>query len=496
MNKRILLIAFYNQKALGVKYISETLKRAGYDPHVLFLKGYNSKKPSEVSDTELSLLKQLISKIDPGCIALSVMSSLYLREIIKVNDHIRKASSCPVIWGGVYCTLFPERCLEHADYVIRGEGEEAIVELLDALIAGRDPSDVQNLAYRKNDTVIINPLRPLIQDLDSLGYPGIGQDNVYFINGDKLTEKDPIINSLTYETTASRGCPFACSYCSSINLKRLYVGKGKFVRFRSVDNVMQELKEAKEKIKRLKLIHFWDEIFTDDIDWIEEFKVRYRKEVGIPFTIWGHPLRIGEETIKNLVDAGLYHIVVGIQSGSARVRKEIFHRAETQEQIIDASRIISKCKVPVVSYDFILQHPFESVDDLKETFELCLKLEPPFDLNLHGLYFLPGTDIVDMAISEGLFSHDYMERKMYGSIQEQYDIYWGVGSGKLDEARLWSALIYMTQFRSLRPFLRKIAERLDEGSRKKGEAVLLLKEVCSNVASARKIWNKAKLLIS
>jgi len=368
--------------------------------------------------------------------------------------------------------------------------------LLDALIAGRDPSDVQNLAYRKNDTVIINPLRPLIQDLDSLGYPGIGQDNVYFINSDKLTEKDPIINSLTYETTASRGCPFACSYCSSINLKRLYVGKGKFVRFRSVDNVMQELKEAKEKIKRLKLIHFWDEIFTDDIDWIEEFKVRYRKEVGIPFTIWGHPLRIGEETIKNLVDAGLYHIVVGIQSGSARVRKEIFHRAETQEQIIDASRIISKCKVPVVSYDFILQHPFESVDDLKETFELCLKLEPPFDLNLHGLYFLPGTDIVDMAISEGLFSHDYMERKMYGSIQEQYDIYWGIGSGKLDEARLWSALIYMTQFRSLRPFLRKIAERLDEGSRKKREAVLLLKEVCSNVASARKIWNKAKLLIS
>ena len=496
MIKNILLIAFYNQKALGVKYISESLKRFGYVPHVLFFKEYNSKKPSEVSDSELNLLRDLIDQIHPDYIALSVMSSLYLQEIIKVNSYIKTVSTCPVIWGGVYCTLFPEKCLEYADYVIRGEGEEAIVELIERLSENKDPSDIQNLAYKKDKTCYVNPVRPLIQDLDRLGYPGIGQDNVYFISNDKLIERDPILSSLTYETTASRGCPFSCSYCSSVNLKRTYRGKGNFVRFRSVDSIIQELVEAKNKLKRLKLIHFWDEIFSDEADWIDEFKVRYKKEVGIPFTIWGHPLRVSENVIKGLVDAGLYHIVVGIQSGSVRVRKEIFHRAETQEQIINASRIISKCRVPVVSYDFILQHPFETLKDLKDTFELCLMLDTPFELNLHGLYFLPGTDIVDIAVSKGLFSYDEIEKIMYGSMQEQYDIYWGTNSRKESETELWSALIFLTQFHSLRPLLKKIAASLEGRTNNKREAVLLLRKIYSNIANARKLWNKAKLLIS
>lgn len=496
MNRNILLIAFYNPKALGIKYITESLKRSGYVTHVLFLKEYNSKRPSEVSDTELGLIKRLIDKTDPGFIALSVMSSLYLKEIIKVNSFIKKVSACPIIWGGAYCTLFPEKCLDHADFVIRGEGEEAIVELVKALSESRNPCDIQNIACKENGSIRVNPVRPLIQDLDLLGYPGIGQDNVYFLNNDKIVEKDPILNSLTYETAASRGCPFSCSFCSSVNIRRIYRGKGKYVRFRSVNSVILELAEAKSKIKRLKLIHFWDEIFTDDTDWISEFKERYKKEIGIPFTVWGHPLRINENNLKSLVDAGLYHIVVGIQSGSVRVRKEIFHRPETQEQIIDASRIISKYKVPVVSYDFILHHPFETLNDLKDTFDLCLKLETPFELNLHGLYFLPGTDIVDTAVSRGLFSYDDIEKKMYDPIQEQYDIYWGINSNTKDEARLWSALIYMTQFKSLRPLLKKIAVGLEEGTGNKGKAVLLLRSIYNNIANGRKIWNKAKLLIN
>lgn len=496
MNKDILLIAFYNPKALGVKYISQSLKKSGYAPHVLFLKEYNSKKPCEVSDTELDLLKRLIDKIDPGFIALSVMSSLYLREIVKVNSFIRKISHCPIIWGGVFCTLFPEKSLDHADFVIRGEGEEAIVELIEALSSNKDLSDIQNLAYRKDGKNVVNPVRPLIQDLDRLGYPGIGQDNVYFISNSKIVEKDPAVDSLTYETSASRGCPFSCSYCSSVNLRRLYRGKGGFVRFRSVDSVIKELTEARKKIKHLKLIHFWDEIFTDDSDWIEEFTVRYKTEIGIPFTVWGHPLKIKEDTVKGLVDAGLFHIVVGIQSGSARVRRDIFHRAETQDQIIDASRIISKCKVPVVSYDFILQHPLETVNDLKDTFELCLLLETPFELNLHGLYFLPGTDIVDIAVSQGLFSYDDIEKKMYSPIQEQYENYWGSNHDSDIELELWKSLIFLTQFKSLRPLLRNIAAALEDGAGNNSREVLLLKKLYNNIAYGRKIWNKAKLFIS
>jgi radical SAM superfamily enzyme YgiQ (UPF0313 family) len=76
-----------------------------------------------------------------------------------VNDFIRKTFSRPMIWGGLYSTLFPERCLEFADYVVCGEGEEAIVELLDTLQAKGDISGIQNLAYRDNDGYIFRKSR-------------------------------------------------------------------------------------------------------------------------------------------------------------------------------------------------------------------------------------------------------------------------------------------------------------------------------------------------
>ena len=176
--------------------------------------------------------------------------------------------------------------------------------------------------------------------------------------------------------------------------------------------------------------------------------------------------------------------------------KRYFHRAETQDQIIDASRIISKCKVPVVSYDFILQHPLETVNDLKDTFELCLLLETPFELNLHGLYFLPGTDIVDIAVSQGLFSYDDIEKKMYSPIQEQYENYWGSNHDSDIEHELWKSLIFLTQFKSLRPLLRNIAAALEDGAGNNSREVLLLKKLYNNIAYGRKIWNKAKLFIS
>ena len=209
MKKDILLIAFYNPKALGVRYLAQALRRSGFTPHILFMKEYNSKKPREVSDSELSLLKELIESIEPEYIGLSVMSSLYMESIVRVNRFIKSNCSCTVIWGGVYSTLFPEVALNFADYVIRGEGESAIVELIVALSKGEDPSNILNLAYKgAENQCVINPVRPLVQNLDQLGYPGIGRPNVYYITADKLFRKDPQLDSLTYETTASRDARF------------------------------------------------------------------------------------------------------------------------------------------------------------------------------------------------------------------------------------------------------------------------------------------------
>ncbi|NLC67815.1 MAG: radical SAM protein, partial [Clostridiaceae bacterium] len=312
--------------------------------------------------------------------------------------------------------------------------------------------------------VVVNDIRVLCQDLDELGFPEIGGDNKFFINNNTLKTEDPQLNSMSYELSASRGCPFSCSYCCSPNLRGLYKGKGKYVRLRSVDSVINELRIAREKITRLRIIRFWDEIFCDDEDWIDEFTRRYKKEVNLPFEIWVHPRKVKGDTIKKLADAGLYKAVMGIQSGSCRVRKEIFGRQETEKEIINASKVLSDCKVPRVVYDFILRHPFETEEDIVKSFELCMKLYPPFELQLHALNFFPGTDVVKKAIKLGVMDEYELEKIMYAPLKEQYRAYWGINT-KNSKMDFWYSLVYMTQFRTMKPvacFLAKNAHILEK----------------------------------
>ncbi len=446
-NKSILLIGFYNTKALGVRYLERALIRSGFKVYTLFIKNFNSTSPEAVSEKELLLLKDLIRTLDPAMIGLSVMSTLYFESVIKVNELIRKNFSIPIVWGGIYASLFPEKSLEHADFALRGEGEEAIAELADAILNGTPYQNILNLAYRDTaDSVVTNDLRPLCMTLDELGYPLFYQNNKYFIESGRLLHEDPMLRSVSYELTASRGCPFTCSYCSSVNLRRMYGKNGNHVRFRSVSSIISELEEALIHMKNLKVVHFWDEIFPDNSNWIGEFACQYKNKIRLPFEIWGHPLKTQEHIISKLVDAGLYKVVMGIQSGSPSIRKEVFHRTETQEDILNAARILSSQRVPQISYDFMLRHPFEKEEDIRMTYELCAKLARPFELQLHGLSFLPGTDIIKIARRKGISGWENLESGISASLQESYRTHWGMQNSNT-MINFWYSLIYISQFK-------------------------------------------------
>jgi anaerobic magnesium-protoporphyrin IX monomethyl ester cyclase len=455
-DKPILLIGFYNPKALGVRFLERSLISAGFKVYAVFIKDFNSTKPGEITKKELSLLKGLVASLDPGLVGLSVMSSLYIETVLSVNDMLRRNFNIPLAWGGVYASLFPEKCLEHADFVLRGEGENAIVELADAVLHRKPYQDIKNLAYRRyrghgsqaaNESpardIVINELRPLCENLDELGYPLFIPDNKFFISNNRLVHGDPLAASSGYELSASRGCPFSCSYCCSVNIKRMYTGKGRFVRLRSVSSVISELDDAMSYMKKIKTVHFWDEIFPCDREWVDEFARQYALKIRLPFEIWGHPLKTDDYVISKLAGAGLYKVVMGIQSGSPAIRKEIFHRGETQEDILEASKILSRRRVPQVIYDFMLRHPFETENDIRMTYKLCAELARPFELQLHGLNFLPGTDIVEIASKHGIagkYEHDVEQ-----SMNEQYNIYWGRKSGS-DIINFLYSLIYVSQF--------------------------------------------------
>jgi len=460
MKGNIVLVCFYSPKALGVRYLESALTQAGFSVTLVFFKNFNSTHPKMATAHELELLADVIRRKNPMAIGLSVMASYYLDAVAAVDKKLRMEFDIPTIWGGVYPTLFAEKCMERADFVIRGEGEAPFTELAEALYAGTDYTQIPNLTYRTKDGAIVtNEMRSLMTDLDEYGIPNLGGDK-YSIEDDKICHCDPQLGSKSYEITGSRGCYFACSYCSTIALKRLAAKKGTYVRYRAADKMIDELVLAKKRMKKLKYIRFWDEIFCDDPEWVDYFVKRYKREIGLPFEIWGHPLRTNLDITRKLKKAGLFKVVMGIQSGSPYIRREIFNRVETQEQILEAARILSECKVPQVIYDFMLRHPFETHDTLRETLHLCEKLAKPFELQMHGLNFLPGTDIIQKALDQKLVTPEKMQELLDAPMQEQYNTHWSAVSSDATMDLIYKQ-IYLTQFPSLHKKAKKLGEHPD-----------------------------------
>ena len=284
--------------------------------------------------------------------------------------------------------------------------------------------------------------------MDGYGIPVVNSAGACFIDHDAIVWGDPQRNTRSYEVIASRGCPFTCSYCCCVNLRRRLPRGIPGVRTRSVNSVIDELREARRHCKKIVFVHFYDEIFPNLPGWVDEFAEKYEKYIHLPFTIWSHPKMVELEMLKKLKQVGLTEVIMGIQSGSERVRREVFHRYETQEDILRAISAIQEAGVFWGSFDLMLQHPFETIEDLKESYRLVQKFPGRYELQLHGLNFLPGTDIVHMAIQQGYYTLAELDRIMYAPMKEQFGAYWKREVSQ--ESQLWYEMIYCWQFACFR----------------------------------------------
>jgi radical SAM superfamily enzyme YgiQ (UPF0313 family) len=320
---------------------------------------------------------------------------------------------------------------------------------------------------------------------------------MFYINDNQIRNIDPHSVSHSYETTTSRGCPNRCSYCSNSSIFNLYKGKGKYIRQRSADDVINEIKNIRAQNHGLQMLRFWDEIFPWDTDWVHVFAERYKKEIGLPFEVWGHPRLSAGPGIKKLVDAGLSKIVIGVQSGCPHVRKEIYTRSETQDEILACAKTLSEAKIPIVVYDFILGHPFETENDLRETLSLCRKLAKPFRLQLHGLTFLPGTPIEQIAVEKGVKTWEEIRAEQARPLKEQYHglHWWRAGKGgEQDPIKIyWYTLIFLTQFPSGEFIIRWALNK--KALKQNARLLLFIHRMYNYRLMLRVGWHKLKYLI-
>jgi radical SAM superfamily enzyme YgiQ (UPF0313 family) len=382
-----------HQDPLGIMYLAAALERAG----------------QQVELVDVALEPRWLERaagFRPDVVCYSVMTGsqgLFLEVDRKLRERIRYLA----LWGGPHPTFFPEFIRERGvDVLCVGEGEGAVVDLARALERGEPITAIPNLHVKTADGVHENPVRPLVQDLDALPVP----DRT-------ILERYPQYRcSTTRAVIASRGCPHACTFCYNSRYRRMYRGKGRYARRRSVDSIIDECVRRRQDGWTRQII-FKDDLFAHDEDFVHELARRFPREVGLPFLCNVRADRMTERMADDLARAGARVVHFGVESGSDRVRHEILHRHIRREAMLDTARWLRERGVKVYTFN-IIGIPDETPGEVMETLDFNVELAP--DMAVFTLFQpYPKTPLGERAVALGWcepgydgFSASYYESSM------------------------------------------------------------------------------------
>lgn len=336
---------------LGLTYIAAVLQEAG---HVVNIIDTNFVKTWKQLERELR-------KVGPDAVGLSCMTPT-VNDALNVAKLVKCNLKCPVILGGPHPTIMPERilCDESVDYVVEGEGEITIRELIQNLEEHKDIKGVLGVWYKENGVIKRTAPRPYIDKLDQIPFPARDLlPKEYFKYGHA-------------NLIASRGCPFNCSFCQP-TLRKIF---GPKLRFRSPRNVVDEMEHLKKSIK-IGHVKFEDDTFTINQRWVLEL-CDEMKERSLTMR-WDCNSRVNTVN-KNLLlamkDAGCTRISFGVESGSQKILN-ILNKGITIQDIVGAFRMCKEVGIRTHAY-LMIGSPGETKHTIKETVELIHKIDPDY----------------------------------------------------------------------------------------------------------------------
>ena len=206
----------------------------------------------------------------------------------------------------------------------------------------------------------------------------------------------------------SRGCPHQCSYCNNCRYVALFGYN--HIRYQSVTHFMDELETQLNYFDFFSGVGFADDdFFLRPIKQLEEFAERYKRKVGLPFGVTLSANTYSKEKMEILLDAGMEVIQMGVQSASQRVLDDVYNRKISVAKTRDIVRQIEPYhKTHHLSFllDFIIDNPYETKEDIIQTYRYLVEVPPQVTVNLFNLVFFPGTPIYDRAIKDGIIEPD------------------------------------------------------------------------------------------
>ncbi len=384
----------------GIRTISGVLKKSGHEVKIIFM-AYSEDYSKLYTEKELNQLLFICKNSD--LVGISSYASTAPRAI-QIIKFLERKIKVPLIWGGVHATISPEHCIKYVDLVCVGEGEEAILDLVDAVENKKSLDKIKNLWIKKDNNIIKNLVRPVIDNLDELPFADYDIQDHYILEKHNLRRfrEEDLAGQIFFLT--GRGCPYGCTYCSNNLFNKLYEGKCKsVVRWHSTDYIINCIIFLKKRFKTLHYFDIRDDTFSfRPLSQIKDFCDKYKRKINMRFKCLGDPKTISDEKIKLLVDAGCTDIIIGIQ-GTERVNKEIYLRNQIDADILKAGKIVNKYKDKLtVMYDVITCNPYEKPEDVINMIRLLQKIPKPYYLSVNNLVFFPGSGLYEKAKNDPL----------------------------------------------------------------------------------------------
>ncbi len=367
----------------------------GYLATFLLTKGHEVKIiDCDAMNLSVNGLKKYFFEERPEIVGVTATS--YSRfaaiELIKAAKAVLPDSY--VVAGGPHFTATAEDALKFIkgiDVIVRGEGENTFLDLVEAISKRKDFRDIDGLSFRKGETIIHNRNRQLIEDLNSLPMlkRDLFDDRLYF---EKLPHSDMPCKSIL----ASRGCPFSCSFCFPHD--RSY-------RRRSASNILDEVEYLLDRYK-IEAIRFFDLTFTVEkktiIDFCDEI---FRRRLKFKWYCESR-VDINLALLEIMKEAGCYSIDFGLESASEKVLKMI-NKNIMPEQALEFAK---KCKEIGIKTKVLLMLslPGEEKEDAQLTYDFSCKMLPYISsLGLEVTRIIPGTELEARARQLGILSKDF-----------------------------------------------------------------------------------------
>jgi anaerobic magnesium-protoporphyrin IX monomethyl ester cyclase len=371
---------------LGIAMVGAALKKAGHDVRII---------DATAERMNIHALTREATRFKPDVIGFTSNIAYAHKGTLTARWLNLHMPSTPVIFGGPWATSRYEYLLsiDAINYVVLGEGEETVVDLVSAIEHGQDIMGVEGIAFKKDGRIVNTRPRPFNENLDSLPFPAWE-----LLPGHRKYFWDPK-GSHYYPLITSRGCPYGCINCSKLV-------HGYKMRYRSVENVMAEIRYLHDRFKADEIIII-DDGFNYDIDRAERICDEIMKlgfKIHLRFTNGLRADKISPRLAWKLKQAGAYDIVIGIESGNQELVNKIGKNLDLAK--VEASVKMLKRLGIFTSGFFMVGMPGESIRSLLDTKRFVKRLDLDIALISRAIPF-PGTRLYDIVKKRGRFSEAF-----------------------------------------------------------------------------------------